>query len=107
MKIAIIGAGNIGALLGALLTEGGQDVTLVEVRKDIVDAVRAGGVTIDMSDGRSLQVPVKITDHPGSLGTADLVLLAVKANATREAVAGLGASGGRAHLGGLRPERRR
>ena len=33
MKIAIIGAGNIGSLLGALLTGAGQDVTLVELRK--------------------------------------------------------------------------
>ncbi len=44
MKIAIIGAGNIGSLLGALLANTSQDVTLVELRKDIVGAVQAGGV---------------------------------------------------------------
>ncbi len=85
MKIAIIGAGNIGSLLGALLTDAGQDVTLVELRKDIVEAIRAGGVQIEMSDGRTLETPVKITDDAGQVGIVDLVILAVKANATRDA----------------------
>jgi 2-dehydropantoate 2-reductase len=88
VKIAIIGAGNIGSLLGAVLTDAGQDVTLVELRKDIVEAIRADGVRIDMSDGRTLQTPVKITADAGSVGAVDLVMLAVKANATRDAVAG-------------------
>ena len=88
MKIAIIGAGNIGSLLGALLTGAGRDVTLVELREDVVTAIRASGVTIDMSDGRSLQTPVKITSDVGTVGIVDLVLLAVKSNATRSAVAG-------------------
>ena len=88
MKIAIIGAGNIGSLLGALLTDAGQDVTLVELREDIVHAILAEGVRIDMSDGRTLQTPVSITGDAGSIGTVDLVILAVKANATRDAIAG-------------------
>ncbi len=88
MKIAIIGAGNIGSLLGALLTDAGQDVTLVELREDIVAAIQTGGVRVDMSDGRSLRTPVKITGDVGTVGVADLVLLAVKSNATRDAVAG-------------------
>ncbi len=83
MKIAIIGAGNIGSLLGALLADERQDVTLVELRKDIVGAIQAGGVRIDMSDGRTLQAAVKITDDVATVGVADLVVLAVKSNATR------------------------
>ena len=88
MKIAIIGTGDLGSLLGALLTGAGQDVTLVELREDVVAAIRASGVTIDMSDGRSLQTPVKITTDVRTVGIVDLVLLAVKSNATRSAVAG-------------------
>lgn len=88
MKIAIIGAGNIGSLLGALLAAAGQDVTLVELREDIVTAIEADGVTIDMSDGRTLHVPVKITGDITTVGVADVVLLAVKSNATRAAAAG-------------------
>ncbi len=88
MKIAIIGAGNIGSLLGALLAAAGQDVTLVELRPDVVAAIQDGGVTIDMSDGRTLRAPVKITGDVTTVGVVDLVLLAVKSNATRDAAAG-------------------
>lgn len=88
MKIAIIGAGNIGSLLGALLVDAGQDVTLVELREDIVAAIQDGGVRIDMSDGKNLQAAVKITSNVSTVGVVDLVVLAVKSNATREAVAG-------------------
>lgn len=88
MKIAVIGAGNIGSLLGALLAHSGQDVTLIELRKDIIDAIKGGGVRIDMSDGRTLQAAVKITDDIETVGVADLVVLAVKSNATRAAMAG-------------------
>jgi 2-dehydropantoate 2-reductase len=88
VKIAIIGAGNIGSLLGALLTAGGEDVTLVELREDVVAAIQAGGVRIDMSDGRTLQTPVKITRDVHTVGPVDLVLLAVKSTATRTAAAG-------------------
>ena len=31
MKITVIGSGNIGSLLGGLLTDAGEDVTLVSV----------------------------------------------------------------------------
>jgi 2-dehydropantoate 2-reductase len=87
VKIAVIGAGNIGSLLGALLTDAGQDVTLVELREEIVTAIGTDGVRIDMSDGRSLQAAVKITTDVKTVGTADLVVLAVKSNATRAAAA--------------------
>jgi ketopantoate reductase len=29
MKITVVGSGNIGSLLGALLTDAGEDVTLI------------------------------------------------------------------------------
>lgn len=88
MKIVVIGAGNIGSLLGALLSESGQDVTLVELRRDIVDAIQKEGVRIDTSSGKTIQAAVKITDTVETVGVADLVVLAVKANATRDAIAG-------------------
>jgi 2-dehydropantoate 2-reductase len=85
VKIAIIGAGNIGSLLGALLTDAGQDVTLVELREDVVAAIREGGVWVDMSSGTSLHAAVKITNDVRAVGPVELVILAVKSNATRGA----------------------
>ena len=87
MRVAVIGSGNIGSLLGTLLSDSGQDVTLVEINHDIVDAVQRDGIRIDMSNGKSVHATVKITDDAGSVDVADLVILAVKANATRAAVA--------------------
>jgi 2-dehydropantoate 2-reductase len=88
VRIAIIGAGNIGSLLGALLADSGQDVTLVELREDVVAAIAAEGIRIDMSDGRSIQTAVKITSDVNQVDVPDLVVLAVKSNATRSAIAG-------------------
>jgi 2-dehydropantoate 2-reductase len=88
MKIIIIGSGNIGCLLGTLLTKGGQDVTLVEIREDIVKVIEKEGIRIDMSNGQSVHAMVKITNNINALCIADLVILAVKSNSTRSALEG-------------------
>lgn len=88
MKITIIGAGNIGSLLGTLLTRSGQDVTLVEVREDVVEAIKKEGIRINMSDGQSVQAMVKITDNIRALSKTDLIVLAVKSYSTRSALEG-------------------
>ena len=37
MKIAVLGAGAMGSMLGAFLKAGGADVTLIVRRKELVD----------------------------------------------------------------------
>ena len=86
MKITVMGSGNIGGLLGALLTEAGQDVTLVDVRDDLIEAVRKDGIRIDMSNGQSKCIRVKITGDVASGGISDLVIIVVKGYATRGAM---------------------
>lgn len=86
MKILIIGSGNIGSLLGALLTKSGQDVTLVEVRNEIVETIKKDGIRLDLSDGNTIQEKVNITDDISSAGTPDLIILAVKSYSTRNAI---------------------
>jgi 2-dehydropantoate 2-reductase len=88
VKIAIIGAGNIGSLLGALLVQAGQDVTLVELRKEVIEAIGAEGITVDMSDGTTVHSMVNITDDVNVLEPPDLIILAVKSTATRAAMMG-------------------
>jgi 2-dehydropantoate 2-reductase len=88
MKVTIIGSGNIGCLLGTLLTQSGQDVTLVEIRQDIVDTIKKEGIRIDKSNGQSIHAMVKITNDIQTLGVADLVILAVKSYSTRGALQG-------------------
>ena len=46
MKIAIIGAGPIGSILGAYLAKAGNEVALVDILKDHLTAIRQKGLTI-------------------------------------------------------------
>ena len=86
MKITIMGSGNIGSLLGSVLTEAGQDVTLVDIRPDLIEAISRDGMTIDMSDGRSKCIKVKITGNAASAGISDLIIIATKGYDTRQAI---------------------
>ena len=53
MKIAIVGCGAIGGYVGAKLAHSGETVTFM-VRGATLEAVRARGVTLQMSDGGTL-----------------------------------------------------
>jgi len=86
MKITIVGSGNIGGLFGALLTDAGEDVTMVDIRDDLVEAIQKDGIRIDTSAGESKHVRVKITNNIASVGVSDLVIIAVKSYATRSAM---------------------
>ncbi len=74
MKIAIIGAGAIGALVAGYLAKEGSDVTLVGKKKN-VSAIKKNGLIIEGVRGR-IAVPVKVTDKLEK--GADSVILAVK-----------------------------
>ncbi|MBA7516780.1 2-dehydropantoate 2-reductase [subsurface metagenome] len=86
MKITIVGSGNIGGLFGALLTDAGEDVTLVDIREDLIEAIQKDGIRIDTSSGESKRVQVKITNDIASIGVSDLVIIAVKSYSTRSAM---------------------
>lgn len=74
MKIAIIGAGAIGCVLGGYLTEAGEDVVLIGHR-DQVSVIKEKGLSIDGIRGeKNIKIEIKegLTEKP------DLVLLTVK-----------------------------
>jgi len=88
MKIAIIGGtGAMGSAFGAALTQGGNDVTLVDVVQEAVDLINERGVTIRDGAGAENAVQIKATTDPGSIGKADLVLVFVKCYHTEAAIA--------------------
>ncbi len=65
MKILVFGAGSIGGYFGAMLTEIGEDVTLV-ARGAQYDALSATGVRLEGSrSGRPAPIKVKAC-RPGS-----------------------------------------
>ncbi|GAA4359289.1 2-dehydropantoate 2-reductase [Variovorax defluvii] len=87
MKIAVIGAGAIGGLVGAKLALAGEDVSFI-VRGANLDAIATNGIRLISHDG-SEQVArhVKATDRYEQAGPQDMVILAMKAHQV-EAVAG-------------------
>lgn len=78
MKFVIVGAGAIGAFVGAMLSKSGEDVTLI-ARGPHLRAMQEHGVRIRGEIG-DFDTHPHATDDPTSIGRADVVLLALKAH---------------------------
>ena len=78
MKIAIVGAGAIGAFLGAKLALSGEDVYLI-ARGPHLKAMQADGVRVRSPDG-DFEAHPTATDDYESIGPVDFVFLTVKAH---------------------------
>ena len=80
-----MGAGAIGGLAGAYMSQAGHDVLLVDRWVEHVDALNAKGLYIDGVRG-TMTIPVRATT-PGRLsGPLDTVLVATKSQHTQEAI---------------------
>src|ERR1041384_864490 len=76
MKFAIVGAGAIGAFLGAMLGRAGEDVTLI-ARGPHLHAMQQHGIRIRGESGE-FQVTARATDKIDSIGEVDVVVLTLK-----------------------------
>lgn len=80
MKIAIIGAGAIGGLVGARLALAGEQVTFI-VRGANLEAIRRNGIQLIEHGGeRLITRQVGATNDYAAAGPQDLVILAMKAH---------------------------
>jgi 2-dehydropantoate 2-reductase len=79
MKVAIVGAGAIGAYIGACLSAGGCDVALV-ARGAHLEAMRQRGVRVRLLAGGELLAHPFATNDPAEIGPVDAVFLALKAH---------------------------
>ena len=80
MKIAIIGAGAIGGLVGVKLALAGEDITFM-VRGANLQAIRANGMKLVDHDGSEhVARNVKATNDYAAAGVQDVVVLAMKAH---------------------------
>jgi len=87
MNIAILGAGAMGSAIGALLAQGGNAVTLIDVWRDAVDAINRDGLKIQNKAGDiSVHRLPAVTSPAGVKGPVDLLLVFVKCYHTAEAV---------------------
>jgi 2-dehydropantoate 2-reductase len=84
MRIAIIGAGAMGSIFGAALTEADLDTALVDVSTPLVDRLNTDGLTI-VQDGKERRVIVRAVSNPAALGIVDVALFLVKSYHTEPA----------------------
>jgi 2-dehydropantoate 2-reductase len=83
MKIAVVGAGAIGSLIGACLARGGTETHLL-ARGPHLAAMRRDGVRV-VDDGQTWSVRVPCTEDPREIGPVDCVILGLKAYAYGDA----------------------
>src|SRR5580693_3712113 len=77
MKVAVVGAGAIGAYVGAALHRGGTEVHLL-ARGAHLAAMRERGVTV-LSPRGDFRAHPHATDDPAEIGPVDIVFLGLKA----------------------------
>jgi len=83
MKVAVYGAGGVGAYFGGRLAEAGVEVHLV-ARGDHLRALQRDGLRVESVHGDfALDLPA--TDDPGEIGPCDYVLFCVKSFDTEAA----------------------
>ncbi len=84
MKVAVVGAGAMGSLFGALLAEAGNDVYLYDVWAEHVQAVNDNGLSVEW-EGKTRTVKIAATTDARQIGPAELVIIFVKSTRTRAA----------------------
>jgi 2-dehydropantoate 2-reductase len=88
MRIAMMGSGGIGGLVGARLAEAGEDVAFI-ARGAHLDAMRRDGLKVTSPFGNVHLAKVTAAEEPGEIGPVDLVIFAVKMWDTETAAARL------------------
>ena len=88
MRVAVYGAGAIGAFYGARMSDGGADVSLIS-RGANLRALRDRGLTL-VTPERTTRHRLPASDDPATIGPVDVVLFCVKSYDTADAAGRLG-----------------
>ena len=87
MRVAVFGAGGIGAYYGSGFAKGGADVHLI-ARGAHLEAIRRDGLTVETAEGVTRQ-ELHATADPTEIGPVDVVLFCVKSYDTERAAGAL------------------
>lgn len=87
MKYAVLGAGAMGSIIGAVLKKGGQDVLLVDPYQEHMEKIKQDGLQLRMID-QSETVRLETFVNPIEAGSVDVVIILVKGFQTVDAVNG-------------------
>ena len=87
MKVAVLGAGAVGSMMGGLIKHGAPDVeVLLFARGEHREAMRQQGGVVLRGPWGNARVPVPVADHLEELRHSDFVLPTVKSPATEAAI---------------------
>ena len=78
MKVAILGAGAMGSVFGGHLALAGHDVTLVDVWRAHMEAVRLRRPRLRTPEGESMIVPMRAIYDASLLEPVELVIVLTK-----------------------------
>ena len=88
MRIAVMGAGAVGAYFGAKLAAAGHDLAFIARGKHLA-AMQANGLKVNSSSGNLPIAHARFTADTGEIGAVDLILFCVKSYDTISAAASL------------------
>jgi len=77
MRSILIGAGQVGGIIGGRLVRAGHDLILCDADREHVQAIRAAGLRVDLPND-SFTVPREVS------GLFNLVMIAVRSEATKD-----------------------
>ncbi len=84
MRIALLGAGSVGTIIGALLSKGGENIVLVDSYEEHVDILNAYGARIVGYLNHS--IPVKAILPEEMSGEYDLIISTTKQTTLEESL---------------------
>jgi 2-dehydropantoate 2-reductase len=90
MRIAIVGAGAMGAMFGARFAKAGADVILYDVDAAHIGAIAAEGLSVTGPAG-DIRMRLPATTSPAEISEADFAVVMVDSNATQSAAKTLAA----------------
>ena len=103
MKLAVMGAGSLGIVVGALIAKSGQDVVLIDIDERNVEALNSKGARI--AGSLDITVPLRAILPSQMAGPYDVVFLLTKQTYNEAALTALAASS-RAREHRLHPAKR-
>lgn len=86
MRILVVGAGALGGLIGARLSEGGEDVSLLEINQARARLLNESGLYLGEAQKTERCVRVHVVTSVEQLAKVDLLFVAVKSYQTEAAI---------------------
>ena len=86
MNITIIGAGAMGSLFGSFLARSGENVLLIDIWQEHVNAINSKGLGVEF-DGKISRIDLQASSNILDALKSDLVIIFVKSTQTQQAAA--------------------